>query len=46
MMFLKSAPFQVVISEFTDIAGHMLERREVAFVNSIMQKIHNDTLSS
>lgn len=42
LLFSTKAPFQVVISEFSDIAGLMLQQNEVAFVNSIMQKVHND----
>ncbi len=42
LLFSTEAPFQVIISEFADIAGLMLQQNEVAFVNSIMQKVHND----
>jgi len=42
LLYANNAPFQVVISEFADIAGLMLQKNEVGFVNSIMQKVHND----
>jgi len=42
LLYSNNTPFQVIISEFADIAGLMLQKNEVAFVNSIMQKVHND----
>ncbi|AVP88076.1 hypothetical protein phytr_11510 [Candidatus Phycorickettsia trachydisci] len=42
LLYTNNTPFQVIISEFADIAGLMLQKNEVAFVNSIMQKVHND----
>jgi N utilization substance protein B len=40
LFYFTDTPFKVVISEFSDIAGNMLMDNEVGFVNSLLQKIH------
>jgi N utilization substance protein B len=46
LRYFPDTPFKVVISEFSDIAGNMLAENEVAFVNSILQKINDQNQKS
>ncbi|MES2214705.1 MAG: transcription antitermination factor NusB [Pseudomonadota bacterium] len=39
LKFFPEVPYKVIINEFTDIASDMLKANEVAFVNSILDKI-------
>ena len=42
LLYVEQTPFKVVINEFTNLASTMLMENEVAFVNSLLQKISND----
>lgn len=42
LKYFPETPYKVVINEFTDIASDMLKDNEVAFVNSILDKIHKE----
>ncbi len=44
LLYCKQAPFKAVINEFTNIANNMLSDKEVPFVNSILQKIHDQNI--
>jgi N utilization substance protein B len=41
LIYFPQTPFKVAISEFTDIANNMLAENEVAFVNSLLNKVHD-----
>jgi N utilization substance protein B len=44
LYYYRQTPFKVVINEFTNIANEMLCEKEVPFVNSILQKIHDQDI--
>ncbi len=41
LYYFPDTPFKVVINEFTNIASMMLVPNEVDFVNSLLQKVHD-----
>jgi N utilization substance protein B len=41
LYYHQQTPFKVVINEFTNISSQMLSQKEVPFINSILQKIHD-----
>jgi N utilization substance protein B len=44
LCYYQNAPFKVIINEFTNIANEMLGEKEVPFINSILQKIHDQNI--
>ncbi len=42
LIYFPEVPFKVIINEFTDIASDMLKESEVAFVNSMLDKVSKE----
>lgn len=42
LLYFPEVPFKVIINEFTDIASDMLKESEVAFVNSMLDKVSKE----